>query len=91
MLAQLKRQAVFQLHEFEVVIDSIRDCVAEVGVVMGVVSGMMCTHLACSCCGDYWWRTLTSQDTSRYDVDCGLSQAPPSPLLITPAPYLTSS
>lgn len=29
MLTQLQRQPVFQLHEFEMVIDSIRDCVAE--------------------------------------------------------------
>lgn len=32
MLTQLQKQGVFQLHEFEKVIDSIRDCVAEVGV-----------------------------------------------------------
>lgn len=30
MLTQLQSQVVFQLHEFEKVIDSIRDCVAEV-------------------------------------------------------------
>lgn len=30
MLAQLQRQPAFQLHQFEVVMDSIRDCVAEV-------------------------------------------------------------
>lgn len=38
MLTQLQRQPVFQLHEFEMVIDSIRDCVAEVGVAVGVTS-----------------------------------------------------
>lgn len=32
MLTRLQRQPVFQLHQFEVVMDSIRDCVAEVGV-----------------------------------------------------------
>ena len=30
-LAELQRQPVFQLREFESVIDTIRDCVAEVG------------------------------------------------------------
>lgn len=30
MLAELQRQPVFQLREFETTIDSIRDCVAEV-------------------------------------------------------------
>lgn len=30
MLTQLQKKEVFQLHEFEKVIDSIRDCVAEV-------------------------------------------------------------
>lgn len=32
MLTQLQRREVFQLHEFEKVIDSIRDCVAEVSL-----------------------------------------------------------
>ena len=36
MLTQLQHQEVFQLHEFEKVVDCIRDCVAEVswGLVM---------------------------------------------------------
>lgn len=38
MLTQLQRQPMFQLHEFEVVIDSIRDCVAEVKWA-GLISG----------------------------------------------------
>lgn len=46
MLTRLQRQPVFQLHEFEVVIDSIRDCVAEVGVAVGVVSRYYCLHAA---------------------------------------------
>ena len=33
LLTQLQHQEVFQLHEFEKVVDCIRDCVAEVGTV----------------------------------------------------------
>ena len=46
-LAELQRQPVFQLREFESVIDSIRDCVAEVGRCAFVVD-MATQHIVLS-------------------------------------------